>query len=389
MFPMLLDSVRVLDLSQYIPGPFAAQLLADLGADVIKIEPPAGDPMRRFGPPDENGFSPLYSLVNRNKRILTIDLKTDAGKEELARLVSKTDILLESYRPGVLERLGFGRERLEELNPGLVHCAISGFGQSGPWRLAAGHDINYMALAGGLEGSGEVDRPALAFPPVADHATAITAAFAICAALFQRERQLRRNPGRKPAGRYIDIGLSDAICAWQTAGMTAAARGAGHVFHDWLLPRGKGLLNGGIACYRLYPCKGGGSMAVGALEEKFWIAFCTAVGRTDWIERQYEAAPQTALISEMEALFLTKTREDWQQTLENVDCCVSPVEPLEIMADHPQLAARGIINRFGEGAEKMVEALFPALIDGNPASSRREMVLTETSSVLSSWISQE
>lgn len=147
-----LAGIRVLDLSQYIPGPYATLLMADLGAEVVKVEPPAGDPLRGLPPLKADGISHLYEAVNKGKTIIRLDLKSDGDNAMLADLVKGADVLLESYRPGVMERLGFGWDRLESLNPRLVHCALSGFGQTGPLRLRAGHDNTYMALAGALHG---------------------------------------------------------------------------------------------------------------------------------------------------------------------------------------------------------------------------------------------
>ncbi len=182
-----LQGVRVLDLSQYLPGPFATQILADLGAAVLKVEPPAGDPMRRFLLLDKDGLSPWYKQVNAGKQLLRLDLKNAAGRRMLEELVALADVLLESYRPGVMERLGFGPERLRQLNPRLIHCALSGFGQTGPYRLRGGHDITYVALSGMLDLTGTVETPVVPFPPLCDYAGGKQAATAILAALLRRE----------------------------------------------------------------------------------------------------------------------------------------------------------------------------------------------------------
>src|SRR5271154_1260330 len=183
-----LAGIRVLDVSQFIPGPQAALHLADLGAEVVKVEPPGGEPMRVLGPMDPDGVSAFYKLMNRGKTVIELDLKSRDGKAAFADLVAAADVLVESYRPGVLDRLGFDRAALERLNPRLVHVALTGFGQTGPYRLRAGHDINYMALAGGLAASGPAERPAFAYPPTADHASALQAALTAVAALLGRAR---------------------------------------------------------------------------------------------------------------------------------------------------------------------------------------------------------
>ncbi len=183
-----LDGFRVLDISQKLPGPYPGQILADLGAQVIKVEPPAGDPMRTVPPLDGDGVSASYKLINAGKTVIRLDLKDVAGKAAFVRLVEKADALVESYRPGAFDRLGLGAEALRQINPGLVYCALSGFGQTGPAALKAGHDINYMALAGGLATSGARDRPVSAHPPTADFASGMQAALTVVAALLRRER---------------------------------------------------------------------------------------------------------------------------------------------------------------------------------------------------------
>ncbi|NOY13245.1 MAG: CoA transferase, partial [Deltaproteobacteria bacterium] len=229
-----LAGIRVLDLSQYLPGPFATQLLADLGADVIKIEPPVGDPMRRFIFCDADGESPFYKQVNAGKQVVQLDLKTAADQEVLSELLGNADVLLESYRPGVLERLGFGRSRLQELNPKLIHCALSGFGQTGPCRQRAGHDLTYLAMSGMLNLTGTVETPVMPFPPICDYAAGKQAATTILAALLRR--------GRTDQGAFIDVSLFEMALSWQSFALAAAGR-PGKAFG-----RGRDLLTGGAAC---------------------------------------------------------------------------------------------------------------------------------------------
>ncbi len=222
----MLDDVRVIDLSQYIPGPFATRQLADLGADVIKIEPPGGDPMRRFMHRECTAPSPVYQHLNRGKRVCELDLKSSAGRAALARLIEDADVLLESFRPGALERLGFAREQLEQLNPRLIHCALSGYGQTGPYAQRAGHDINYCALSSQSIVSGIADKPVIAYPPIADHASALQAAVSMLAALHARQKQ--------ETGFYLDVSISESILAWQYLPMlTGADERAAHYAERW------------------------------------------------------------------------------------------------------------------------------------------------------------
>ena len=305
MIPALLAGIRVLDVSQYFPGPLAAQILSDLGASVIKVEPPAGDPMRRFGPPDADGWAADYKLINAGKRVVRLDLKGEAGQEQVGRLLARADVLIESFRPGTLERLGLGHERLARLNPGLVHVALSGWGQGGPYRLRAGHDLTYVAVGGGLAGSGTADEPVMTCPPMGDHAGAQQTALAALAGLFGRSRSGR--------GVYLDVSLMETVLAWQSVPLTLAARGT-------LPASGSSLLTGGAACYHLYRTADGRFVALAALEPKFWEAFCQAADRSPWIGRQDEPMPQQALIGELAAMFATRPAAHWSALLVPVDC---------------------------------------------------------------------
>ncbi|MBC7952722.1 MAG: CoA transferase [Rhodospirillaceae bacterium] len=369
MLAECLAGTKVLDLTQYIPGPFATQWLSDLGAEVVKIEPPAGDPMRTMGPLDADGTTVFYKLANRNKTVVVLDLKSEHGKAAFAKLVEKADVLLEAYRPGVLTRLGFGPEVLDGLNPKLIHCSLSGYGQTGPMAPVAGHDLTYMALTGGLFASGTNERPVMTFPPLADHAGAMMTMTAILAALVRR--------GTTGKGARLDVSLSEAALAWMPGALTGA--------HRWgAEKREEGLINGGAAYYRIYRTQDGRFVALAALEEKFWQKFCDTVGRTEWIHRQPEPLPQTELIAELEALFLTRTRDEWVALLKPVDCCFEPVlEPGEV-ASHPQWKDRELVQSNVDG-DKLVEVLLPVLLDGARALHRRPFKLDTAEGVLAGW----
>ena len=365
-----LAGTRVLDLSQYLPGPYGAQILADLGADVLKIEPPSGDPMRAIGPLDSDGISAFYKLINAGKTVLRLDLKSTDGSARLRELVGGADVLLESFRPGVLARLGFDAEFLHRLNPRLVHCALSGFGQDGPAAQRAGHDITYMALAGGLATSGTAARPVVAHPPTADFASGLQAALAIVAALLRR--------ATAGTGASIDIAIADSVLAWQGLVLTGDHRAADSQ------GRAAGLLNGGAACYQIYETADGRFIALGALEEKFWAAFCAALGRDDWTARQWEPLPQTALIDEVAALMRTRTCDQWTAHLATVDCCFQPVlDPAEVAAD-PQVIARGMIAET-PGADPLIQVLHPARFDGARPSARRPVAEIDAAAAVRAW----
>ena len=334
----LLDGVRVIDLSQYIPGPFATRQLADLGADVIKIEPPGGDPMRRFMTSGNTGDSAIYRHLNRGKRVCRLDLKQEDGKRVFADLLQDADILLESFRPGVLDRLGFPRERLQALNPKLIHCALSGFGQTGPWAQRAGHDINYCAVAGQSIVSGTVERPVIAYPPIADHAGAMQAAVAMLAALHGRER--------RDGGVFLDISITESILAWQYLPALGGDTG-----------RAASILTGGAACYNIYRCADGSFISIGAIETNFWKNFCNALERPDWIDRQFEPMPQTALIAEVSAVIEARGGSDWHDLLDTVDCCYAALlDPLQL-ADNAYVRSLGFDPKTGPA--------WPGRIDGD------------------------
>lgn len=364
-----LAGIRVLDLSQYVPGPYATLLMSDLGAEVVKVEPPAGDPMRGLPPVWPDGVSAGYQAVNRNKTVVRIDLKTEDGKAVLRDLVAGADVLLESYRPGVLERLGFGAAELDRINPRLVHCALSGFGQTGPLRLRAGHDCSYMALAGALAVTGTKESPIAPYPPLADHAAAMNAVIATLGALVRR--------GRTGQGARLDLSIYESALALQYQSLLSAATAPA--------ARERDLLNGGVAYYRIYRCADGGFMALGAIEPKFWRDFCVTAGREDWVARQDEPMPQTDLTAEVAAVIAGRTRQEWVDAFAAVDCCFEPVLSPAEAAVHPQAAARGMVALLPTGD---AEPLFPAHADGAPPAPRRPLVEADAAAVRDAWVAR-
>jgi len=375
MTARFLDGIRVLDLSQFLPGPFATQMLADLGADVVKVEPPRGDPMRDLNPiTNERGPGPFHAAVNAGKRILRLDLKTDDGHTAMETLVGGADVLLESFRPGVLDRLGFGWPRLKELNPRLIHCALSGYGQTGPQRLWAGHDINYVAMTGALDTTGPDARPQPAFPPIADYGGALQAVIAILGALVGR--------GKSGRGVHLDVAMADAVLAWQAYGMVQAGlaeRGSGSA-----PARGRDLLTGGAACYRVYETRDGRFVSLGAIEAAFWNNFCSAVGKPEWAGRQLEPMPQTDLISDAEDLFKSHDRDHWDDLLVPADCCYHPVLTYGELAKWPQIEARGLLAKVPAGGAYGGIG-FPVIIDGAKPAERPAAREVSVEHVLVTW----
>lgn len=349
----LLEGYKVLDLSQYLPGPFATRMLADHGATVIKVEPPHGDPMRRFMYNGSEDTSSVYRHLNRGKRVVRLDLKLDPDKEILNRLITDADVLLESFRPGVMSRLGYNRTSLKALNPKLVHCALSGFGQTGPYRDHGGHDLTYCAASGMLSASGTSKRPVMSFPPLADHAGATQAVTGILAALLYREKH--------HTGTFLDISLYESALAWH------------YLMLDEDNPlREELLLNGGAACYNIYRTSDDRFVALAPLEEKFWRNFCNAVDHTDWLDRQSDPLPQDQLISEIAELFASDSLQNWKSKLGSVDCCFEPILNPDEVASHPQARDRGLM-----GAAAPASAMW---INGKPVASGNDVQEVENSS---------
>jgi crotonobetainyl-CoA:carnitine CoA-transferase CaiB-like acyl-CoA transferase len=327
-----LAGIRVLDLSRLLPGGFCSLLLADLGAEVLKVEDTGMGDYIRWSPPYVDGAensakSALFLALNRNKRSIRIDLKHERGREVLLALVREHDVVLESFRPGVLDRLGVGYERMCEVNPGIVYCAISGYGQDGPKREAAGHDMNYLGLVGLLGLTGERGGPPLqAAGQIADlGGGALMAAVGILAALSERDGSPDRSgrPARPGSGegQVVDISMADGALSW-------LAMVAGAYFADGAVPRRGGLpLAGSLLCYRPYECADGW-VTLGALEPKFWQAWCRGVEREDLIERQFEG-PGSDAHTQVTAIFKARTRDQWQQFAAQHDCCLEPVLELD------------------------------------------------------------
>jgi alpha-methylacyl-CoA racemase len=325
-----LAGLRVLDLSRLLPGGFCSLLLADFGADVIKVEDTgAGDYLRwaepRYEDADPSAGGAMFLALNRGKRSVRIDLKADGGRDVLLRLVRDADVLLESFRPGVMDRLGVGYEALRAVNPGLVYCAITGYGQDGPFAGRAGHDLNYLARIGMLALTEEPLQPA---GQVADiGGGALMAAFGILAALRERDRS--------GEGQLVDVSMSDGALSW-------LAMAAARQFADGE-PGSE--LTGGLICYRPYRCADGW-VAFGALEPKFWRAWCLGVGREDLVERQFEPVGSDAH-REVEAVFAGRTRAEWEAFNDEHDCCLEPVLGLDEALESELVRARGMVVEVG------------------------------------------
>jgi alpha-methylacyl-CoA racemase len=354
-----LQGIRVLDLSRLLPGGFCSLLLADFGADVLKVEDTGMGDYIRWSPPYYDGAhdsakSALFLSLNRNKRSIRLDLKSDGGREALLALVRESDVVLESFRPGVLERLGVGYERMREENPGIVYCAISGYGQDGPKRDASGHDMNYLGLIGllGLTGAPPSPRggePVQAAGQIADlGGGALMAAFGILAALRERDGSAE-HPG-SGEGQMVDVSMADGALSWLA--MVAAA-----YFADGVVPRRGDLpLAGALICYRPYECADGW-VSLGALEPKFWQAWCRGVGREELVVKQFEH-PGSDAHAQVQEIFKGRTRAEWEAFAREYDCCLEPVLELDEALDSELVSAREMVVELDQpGAERPVRQL--------------------------------
>jgi len=327
-----LRGVRVLDLTRLVPGPVCTQHLADLGADVVKVEDTgAGD----YAPPA------LRALVNRNKRGLQLDLKQPEGARAFLLLARDADVVLEGFRPGAMARLGLGYDDVAAVNPRIVYCSLTGYGQDGPRRDRAGHDLNYCGHAGVADQIG-VDAQTLALSnvPIADlMGGALTAAIGILAALFDAARTGR--------GRHVDIAMADGALAHAVMPLASLAA------HGSTRRAGADTLTGGLACYALYRTADDRFLAVGALERKFWGALCDVLERADLepLHRTGDAATEARVRDELAAIFGARPLAHWEARFARADCCVSPVHTLEEALADPHFRARGMV----------VDSVHPAL----------------------------
>jgi alpha-methylacyl-CoA racemase len=361
-----LGDVKILDLTRLLPGGFCTLLLADLGADVIKVEDTGQGDYVRWAPPyyGSEELTPLgtrsaiYLALNRNKRSIRLDLKQEQGKQVLLTLVKSADVLVESFRPGVLDKLGVGFEVLSQANPALVYCPITGYGQNGPNRDRAGHDMNYLGLNGILGLTGEAGGPPIqSGAQIADlGGGGLMAAVGILAAL-----QEARRSGQ---GQMVDISMTDGSLAWL---VMEAARyfGSGEVPE-----RGNIMLSGGIVCYRPYEASDGW-VTCGALEPKFWARFCQAVDRPDLIEKQFEK-PGSEAHKQVAEVFKTKSRAQWKAFNDEHDAMIEPILELDEALESELVREREMVVSYEQPEMGEVKQLgFPIKLSRTPAGIHR------------------
>ena len=354
-----LEGLRVLDLTRLLPGGYATLLMADLGADVVKVEEPGKGDYIRWTPPMVGEFSASHIALNRNKRSLTLNLKAPEGRDLFLDLAVGSDVVIESFRPGVMDRLGVGWERLRERNPGLIYCAISGYGQDGPRSLVAGHDANYIGYAGVLSIIGrEGDRPVIPGVQVGDLAGGgMAAVIAITAALFKRN-----STGQ---GEFCDISMMDGAFSWLSIH-------AAQFIASGQVPEPERMhLSGAYPCYRIYPAADGW-ITVGALEPQFWRTLCDAIDRPDLVDDGFAMGERRdQVIAELEELFATKSRAEWLEHLDGKDVCVGPVNDFAEAFGDEQLLARDMLVRDPIGDTPWTHVGNPIKLRGSPGHVTR------------------
>ncbi len=322
-----LTGVTVLDLTRLLPGGFCTGLLGDLGADVVKVEDTGMGDYMRFGGASIGPYSGAHWVLNRNKRSMRLNLKLPEGVAVLERLASSADVLVEGFRPGVMDKLGVGYEDLRQANAALVYCSISGYGADGPYRDLAGHDVNYMSYTGGLSVCGQDPEAKPAFPglQIGDvGGGGLMAAVGILAALVRA-----RETGK---GDFVDIGMSDGIVSW-------LAPIAGEYIATGKAPGpGEYVLNGRFPCYDVYECADGRYVSVGALEPQFWAALVSALGRSD-LAHGFDPSHREEIAAE----FAQRTRDEWMDVFEGLDVCVAPVKTVAEAFEDPQVRHRGMV----------------------------------------------
>jgi alpha-methylacyl-CoA racemase len=326
-----LAGIRVLDLTRLLPGAMATLHLADMGADVVKIEDTDAGDYSRFMGRVRGGMSDSFRMLNRNKRAMRLDLKHRRGREAFLRLAQRADVVVESFRPGVVAKLGVGYEAVKAVNPRIVYCSITGYGQTGPYAQRAGHDINYIGYAGIGEQIGTAEGPVLPNFQIADLlGGALVPAMGILAALIDA-----KSSGKS---RYVDVAMTDAALAHAVFPLL------GLLERGKAPARGTGMLDGGLPCYNVYRTKDGRHMAVGALERKFWEMLCGMLGCPELKEKHIVYGADARPVKDrLAAIFASRTQQEWTEALAAADCCVSPILAMDEALVNEQLRARNMV----------------------------------------------
>lgn len=368
-----LEGIKILDLSRLLPGPLATQMLADMGAEVIKIEDANSPDYIRFFPPFVGDDSALYLSLNRNKRSIAFNFKSAEGIELFFSLVKNADVVVEQYRPGILDKIGIGYEQAKKVNPKIIYVSVTGYGQTGPYAQKAGHDLNYIAISGVLANIGTKEKPVIPGVQIADVSGSYAAVNGCLAALLQREKTGK--------GQHVDISMTDAAMPFATL-IHANAWADGRN-----IERGNFQLSGQLANYNVYETADGKFIALGALEPKFWITFCDAVNKPEWKNKIIAPEEETTLLKQdVSALFKSKTRAEWENFSEQHDVCLSPVLENSELAENENLIHRNMVLGTETAGNKKLNTIGAAIkFSGNenkPAQPAPKMG-SDTDTILS------
>lgn len=354
-----LEDIRVLDLSRLLPGAFCTQLFADFGAEVIKIEEPEKGDYERWYEPKQGEYSAIFNSLNRNKKSITLNLKNDVDRETFIELVKTADILIESFRPGVMDRLGVGYEKLKQVNPSLIYCAITGFGQTGPYRHIAAHDINYISYAGLMNFQSTDEN--IPMPPATQIADigggSLMAAVGTLIAFIHQ--------GKTGKGQFVDISMTDGVVSWLQTLIPNYLAGENVDKHN-------NPFTGGKASYYVYETSDSRYLAVGAPEPRFWKDFCEGIGRTDFVALLHgDSSTQEMLKNEIQKIIKEKSLHEWLRIFKDSDSCVSPVLTFDELVNDPQVIDRKmIIEVEDEQLGKVKQIGFPIKLSDTPGQVR-------------------
>lgn len=323
----MLSGIKVIDFSQYLPAPHTTLRLAELGAEVIKVESPAGDPSRAPSGDEEMGY--IFQAQNRNKKSIVLNLKDEADKELALQLIATADVVVESYRPGVADRLGIGYKEALSVNEKVIYCSLSGYGSTETMRHLGGHDLNYLSISGVLSQlKDQTGRPIQPGTQLADFIGGITASEAILGALVKRERT------GEPS--YLDISITDSLFPFMSnhfliEGYTGEQNGADK-------------LGGKYVCYYIYETKDGRYVTLGALEPKFWKNLCHALNKESWLTGHFsKTTDDNPVFKELKEVFANRTLDEWTKFSMEVDCCLAPILETSEVVNHPLVKSRNLV----------------------------------------------
>jgi len=356
---LALEGIKILDLSRLLPFNYCTMMLADLGAEVLKIEEPGIGDYMRWLPPILKKENAVFLMANRNKKSMTLNLKDEKAKEILRKLVKEYDVLFESFRPGVMKKLGVGYENLKEINPRLIFCSSTGYGQDGPYSARPGHDMNYISVAGILEATGRhTGAPVIPGIPIADMSIGIFSAFSILAGIISRNKTGK--------GQYIELSMTDCMVSYNMVNI------ANYIASQQ--PQGSEILGiaGETPCYNVFKTKDGKFISLGNIEEKFWINLLKLIGREDLSEYQFAVGEkQKKAMAELNKVFLTRTRKEWLDLLEGKDICYAQVNDIEDLMADPHVEHRKMLLKSEHPVEgEILTVGFPFKFSETPAKIR-------------------